>query len=138
LLQIDVLGFEIASSETLGFLLLRSLSLEEFERGEITKGLRRAHSVVNVLPAWELRVEVRDLPGFRDHLIELLVVSAIGGFDLPVQLGRTRREHEPRQAALLTSLLKLGSEFAAAVDLQSGDGERHAIDQRVQEVCGGE
>jgi hypothetical protein len=59
-------------------------------------------------------------------------------FALPVELGGTRREDEERQASLLASQLELGSEFATAIHLQSGDGEGHAIDQRVQEVRGGE
>ena len=35
-------------------------------------------------------------------------------------------------------MFKFRGEFAAAIDLQSGDGERHAIDQDIEEVRGRE
>jgi hypothetical protein len=73
---------------TLEFLLLRFPEFQEFERGEIAKRLVRAHGIVNVFPATKLRIELRDVPARRDHLIELLVVRAIRPFDLPVELRR--------------------------------------------------
>ena len=47
-------------------------------RREITERLMRAHGVVAVLPTSELGVEMRDVPVVGDHLIELLVVRAMG------------------------------------------------------------
>ena len=59
-------------------------------RREITERLMRAHGVVDVLPATELEVEMRDVPVVGDHLIELLVVRAMGAFDVAVESRRTR------------------------------------------------
>ena len=73
-----------------------SATLEEFVRREITERLMRAHGVVAVLPASELGVEMRDVPVVGDHLIELLVVRAMGGFEVTVESGRTGRKHEER------------------------------------------
>ena len=123
---------------TLGFILLGFPALEEFERGEIAERLVRAHRVVDVFPATKLRIQLCDIPALRDHLIELLVVCAMRPLDLAVELGGARREHEERQASLLAGQLELGREFTATIHLQSRDGERHAIHQRVQEVSGGE
>ena len=123
---------------TLGFLFVRLPALEEFERSEVVERLVGADGVVDVFPATELGTELRDVPAIRDHLIELLVVRAMGAFDLPVKLGRARWEDEERQVSLLASDFEFGSEFAAAIHLQGGDGERHAIDQRVQEASRGQ
>lgn len=77
---------------------------------------------------------MRDAPAIWDHLIELFVVCAMRTFHSAIEFWRTRREHEERQVSLLAGRLEFGSEFAAAIDLQSSDGERHAIDQGIQEV----
>jgi hypothetical protein len=63
---------------TLSFLLLGLPGLEELEWGEIAERLVRAHGVVDVFPATELGIELRDIPVFGDHLIELFMVSAMG------------------------------------------------------------
>jgi len=73
---------------------LRSATLEEFVSREITERLMRAHGVVAVLPASELGVEMRNVPFVGDHLIELLVVRAMGAFEVTVESGRTGRNHE--------------------------------------------
>ena len=65
-------------------------------RREITERLIRARGVVDVLPASELEVEMRDVPVVGDHLIELLVLHAMGAFEVTVESGRTGREHEKR------------------------------------------
>src|SRR5579859_2694931 len=110
--------------------------LKEFQRSEIAEGLVRAHGVVDVLPATKLRIQLCDVPVFRYDLIELLVVSAMRSFDVAVQLGGTGREHEQRQVSLLASQFEFGGEFAAAIHLDCGDAERHAINQRIQKVSG--
>jgi hypothetical protein len=56
---------------------LRFPALEELERGEIAERLMRTHRVVDVFPAKKLRIEMRDVPVVRDHLVELLVVRAM-------------------------------------------------------------
>jgi phosphoglycolate phosphatase-like HAD superfamily hydrolase len=84
---------------TLGFLWLRSATLEEFVRREISERLMRAHGVVAVLPASELGVEMRDVLVVGDHLIELLVARAMGAFKVTVESGRTGRKHEERQVS---------------------------------------
>jgi len=79
-----------------------------------------------------------DVPVVRDDLIELFVVRAMRTFDPSVQLGGTRREHEQGQAPLLAGAFKLGSEFTAAIDLQGGNRKGHAVNQRIEEVRGGQ
>jgi len=112
--------------------------MEEFERSEIAERLVRTHGVVDMFPAAKLGIELRNVPVLGDHLIELLVVSAMRPFDVAVEFWRAWREHEERQVSSLASQLEFGSEFAAAIHLHGGDGEGHAIDQRIQEVSGGE
>jgi hypothetical protein len=75
---------------------LRSATLEEFVRRQITERLMRAHSVLDLLPASELGVGMRDVPVVGDYLIELLVVRAMGAFEVTLESGRTGREHEER------------------------------------------
>ena len=73
---------------------MRFPPLEKFERGEIAERLMRADGVVDVFPAAELGMEMRDVPVLGDHLIELLVVRATGAFEVTVESGRTGRNHE--------------------------------------------
>ena len=65
-------------------------------RRQITERLMRAHSVLDLLPASELEVGMREVPVVGDHLIELLVVRAMGAFEVTVESGRTGRKHEER------------------------------------------
>lgn len=65
-------------------------------RREITERLMGAHCVVAVLPASELGVKMREGPVVGDYLIELLVVRAMGAFEVTVESGRTGRKHEER------------------------------------------
>ena len=61
-------------------------------RREITERLMRALGVVDVLQASELGVQMRDVPVAGDHLRELLVVRALGAFEVTVESGRTGLE----------------------------------------------
>jgi hypothetical protein len=65
-------------------------------------------------------------PAIRRDFIELLVVGAMGAFDMAIEFGRARREYEQRQAPSLAGLLEFGGEFAANIDLHGADGEGHA------------
>jgi hypothetical protein len=68
--------------------------LEEVVRREIAERLMRALGVVDMLQASELGGQMRDVPVAGDHLIELLVVRAMGAFEVAVESGRAGREHE--------------------------------------------
>lgn len=111
-------------------------ALEKFERGAIAEGLVWTHRVIDMFPTAELRKEMSEAPITGDDLIELFMMRAMRTFDLAVQLRRTRRKNEERKAALLASQFELGSEFAAAIDLQGRDGEGHAVHQGIQEMRG--
>src|SRR5712692_12057405 len=92
-----------------------------------------ANAVVGPLPLLQLTVERRQAPGFGHHLIELLVVGAMGALDGAIEFRRPWRKHEQCNLALLASSLELRGELTAAIDLQSGDAERHALQQHVEE-----
>ena len=117
---------------TLGFLWLRFTTLEEFDRGEIAERLVRAHGLVDVFPAAQLGIEIRDVPALRDHLVE----------DESVRPARSAwgnaTEAQTGAVTLLTSPLEFGGELTEAIDWQGGDGRRHALHQRVEKVSGGQ
>src|SRR5208283_2170320 len=70
-------------------------------------------------------------------LVELLGVGAVGTFDSAIEFGRARGQNKQVQSALQTSLLELGSELRAAVDLYGANGEGHAVLQGIKELsCG--
>src|SRR5207248_9023522 len=78
----------------------------------------RADGVVDFFPLAQFAVEGFHLQRAGGDLIELLGVGAVGALHGTVEFGRTRREHEQVQAALLAGLLELGGELTAAIDLQ--------------------
>ncbi len=57
----------------------------------------------------------------------------MGALHCAIEFGRPRRKHEYRNLALLASLLEPRGELTAAIDLQSGDAEGHALQQHVEE-----
>ena len=97
----------------------------------------RTDAVVGTLPVPELPVEHGQVIRLGLNLVELFVVGTVGAFDISVQLGRLRRKHEQRQLFLLAGQLKFSSKFTGAVDLQSSHRERKALQQDVEEACGG-
>jgi hypothetical protein len=64
-------------------------------------------------------------------------VGTISGFDGAVEFGRTWRENEQMEAALLAGLFELGGKFGAAIDLHRPNGKRHTVLQGVEELNGG-
>ena len=97
----------------------------------------RADGVVDFFPVAEFTVEFFHLQRAGSDLVELLGVGAIGAFDGAVEFGRTRRQDEQMEAALLTGLFELGGELRAAIDLDGADGKGHAVLQGVEELRGG-
>ncbi len=80
---------------------------EEFERRAIAESLVRAHGVVNPFPSAQLRMKRLHVPAIGDDLIELFVMCAVSPFDLSIQLRRTGRQDEQRQATLLTEVVQI-------------------------------
>jgi len=93
-----------------------------------------AEGVVDVLPFAQGGVHFGERGGELDDLVKLFPVGAVGTFDVPVQFGGARGQHEELDAAVLASLLELGHEFGAAVYLDGPDREGHALKDRIQEA----
>jgi len=85
----------------------------------------------------EFAVELFHLQRAGRDLVKLFGVGTIGAFDGAVEFGRTWRQDEQMEAALLAGLLELGSKLGTAVNLQGADGKRHAELQGVEELSGG-
>jgi len=97
----------------------------------------RADGIVDFFPVAEFAVEFFHLQRAGRDLIELLGVGAIGAFDGAVEFGRTWRQDEEVEAALLAGLFELGGELRAAIDLEGTDRKRHTVLQSVEELGGG-
>ncbi len=108
-------------------------------RSEVAQGLVRTDGVVDVLPALQLLIELGEgRASVGCDFVELLVVGAVGPLDAAIQLRRATRQHEQTNLTQLTGLFEIGGELAAAIDLQSAHRERHALQQVVEELRGGE
>ena len=57
---------------------------DEFQWGEISEGLVRAHAVVGMFPMAQLVVKPRWLIGVRLHLVELFMVGTVGALDMGI------------------------------------------------------
>jgi hypothetical protein len=97
----------------------------------------RADGIVDCFPVAEFAVEFVHLQRAGRDLVELLGVGAIGRFDGAVEFGRTWRQDEEVEAALLAGLFELGGELRAAIDLDGADRKRHTVLQSVEELGGG-
>src|SRR5580704_5231104 len=115
--QISATRFLATCLATLGSLFLRFPELEEFKRGEISKRLVRAHGVINVFPATERRIGLRDVPALWDRLIALFVRSA--GYPSPMYLHgdtlssatyHSEREHERQATGWPFGTVSVGSQ----------------------------
>ncbi len=104
--------------------------------GEIAESLMGADGVVGTFPVTQFAIQLFEFERIRGDLIKLLGVSAIGAFDRAVEFGRTGRQHEQVQPALLASLLELSRELRSAIHLQGTDGKGHAMRQGVEELGG--
>src|SRR2546429_6080163 len=93
--------------------------------------------VVDLCPVAKFAVELFHLQRAGRDLVKLFGVGTIGAFDGAVEFGRTWRQDEQMEAALLAGLLELGSKLGTAVNLQGADGKRHAELQGVEELSGG-
>ena len=97
----------------------------------------RADGVVDVFPVAEFAIEGFPFQRTGGDLVELFAVGGVGAFDGAVEFGGARRQDEPVQCALLTSLFERGGELGAAVDLQGANGKGHAKLQGIEELSGG-
>jgi len=97
--------------------------------------LMRADGIVDFFPVAEFAVEFFHLQRAGRDLVEL-GVGAIGAFDGAVEFGRTWRQDEEVEAALLAGLFELGGELRAAIDLEGTDRKRHTVLQSVEELGG--
>src|ERR1700675_2761781 len=94
---------------------------QELAGSEVAERLMRTHGVVDFLPLAQFAIELFHFQGTGRDLVKLLGVSAVGAFDGAVEFGGAGRQHEQMQAASLASLLELGGELAAAIDLQGAN-----------------
>ena len=96
----------------------------------------RAHVVVEELVLGELGGDVGDGEGAVVAVPELDAGGPVGALDAPVPLGPSRRQDLERDASVLAGALEVGTELAAAVDLDGGDREGHGLDHGLQEALG--
>ncbi len=59
----------------------------------------------------------------------LVLLGALDALDRAVKLRGARREQKLAQSVLLAGVLELGGELRHAVDLQTGRGKGHAVQQ---------
>src|SRR5712672_2143380 len=64
---------------------IRLQSSEKFERGEVGEGLMGPYAVVGFFPTSQLLVERGQLIGVGLHLVEFLIVRAVGALHVGVQ-----------------------------------------------------
>src|SRR5882762_7933532 len=64
---------------------IRLPSSEKFERGEVGQGLKGPYAVVGFFPTSQLLVERGQLIGVGLHLVEFLIVCAVGALHVGVQ-----------------------------------------------------
>ena len=91
--------------------------------------------IVVVLPFFQFLVEevnvVRN-PITIEELVELLIVDAMGSFDLPIQMWRPRPDVHMADVELLEMPVKVRLEFGAIIGLDDVDAEgqapEHVID----------
>ncbi len=67
---------------------------------------------------------------------ELDAGAVVGSFDAAIELRSSRRQDKLRDVELLASLLELGPELGAAVDLDGMEGEGQVLDHGLQETSG--
>jgi hypothetical protein len=75
----------------------------------------------------ELAVELVHLKRTGSDLAELFGVGTIGAFDGAVEFGRTQRENEQMETALLAGLFELAGELGTAIDLQCCKVSRNCV-----------
>ena len=94
----------------------------------------RADGIVDFFPVAEFAAEFFHLQRAGRDLVELLGVGAMGAFDGAVEFGRTWRQDEEVEAALLAGRFELGGELRAAIDLDGADRKRHTVLQSVEQL----
>ena len=67
---------------------------------------------------------------------ELDAGAVVGSFDAAIELRSSGRQDKLRDVELLASLLELGPELGAAVDLDGMEGEGQVLDHGLQETLG--
>src|SRR5262245_27130576 len=109
-------------------------------RGQLAEGLVWSDMVVGVFPAPEVAVDFGDSPGDLsfDELVELTAMGPVGALHVGVELWGVRRQQVEGQVKPLTGPFEEGFKLAAAVDLESFDGEGEPFQQRVEEALGGQ
>ena len=96
--------------------------------------------VIVVVPRPELGVEEANVIGDSitiEQLVELLVVHAMGSFDLAVQMRRARPDLHVPDVELLQMAAESGLEFGTVVGLHDPNPKREASPNVVQEADGG-
>ena len=96
-----------------------------------------ADGVVDFFPMAQFAIEFFHFQRAGGDLIELLGVGAVGAFNGAVEFGRTWRQDEEMEAALLAGLFELGGKLRAAIDLDGANGKGHAVLQGVEKLRGG-
>src|SRR3990172_8298928 len=103
-------------------------SLVEGQRCDLTEGLVWPVAVMNVLPSAEKLANAGEGGGVREAVVELLLVGALGTFNMAVELGEIGRQDEEFDAAQPAGVFELGHQLGAAVHLDRSDGEGHAVE----------
>jgi hypothetical protein len=87
----------------------------------------RADGVVDSFPLLEFAIEFFHLQRAGGDLVELFGVGTIDTFHGAVEFGRTWRENEQVNPALLAGLLQVSGKLGTAIDLHRPNGKRHAV-----------
>src|SRR5262245_12532461 len=95
--------------------------------------------IVIVLPLFELRVEEVNVVAdavLVQELVELLIVDAMGSFDLPVEMWSPRPDVYVADVAGFEMPVEMGLEFGAVVGLNDVDAEGQSPEDVVDECDG--
>ena len=100
------------------------------------QGSMRSEVVVEVLVFGEGSAGCGDGEFAGVEVPELDAGAVVGSFDAAIELRSSGRQDKLRDVELLASLLELGPELGAAVDLDGMEGEGQVLDHGLQETLG--
>ena len=98
----------------------------------------RADGVVDSFPGAEFAIEFSHFQGAGVTGSNSSVWVRLARSTAPLSWGERGGSTKSCKPRLLASLFELGGELRAAVDLHGADGKRHAVRQRIEELCGGQ
>lgn len=98
-----------------------------FHGGKLSERLTRSVIFVLMLVALKFQIERTYVQVSAVKRIKLVAAGAVGAINTAVQLGRFGRQLIQRDFDLFTGRCELGHEFAATIDLDRLDLERHLL-----------